>query len=626
MRRVRARGAGLEPVAARRRLERLLGGGLRPPGMPPGAIACVRRLGDPSPGCVDLAGDARPVPRGWTDAVEARLGELIWRAARPADGAVAPDAPAVVFADRAEMLAVLTRDAADGVAAARWWWAALGLQGHPAPVCAAWLEAPEHAAAAVERLAAIGRLDALAVALDRDAARAVASAAARAHGLERLAVLVSEAQSPPAPAGPPPPSAPAPPWAAVAPEAAPLVASGWEPALLVGVALTMRRRPSLGRTAAFAAAVGRWAAAVDRRAAAPRGDVDRTGTADPPAPAGGRGPAAPSRRRSPPAPRARAARGARRAHEPADGTRRAPRPEPPGRPRRPSAGASSRHTPSVEAQAGAGARASASGADAVSGARAPRGAASAGAAAERAPGFVATRTRLGGLFHLLNVALFLGLYGDFTQPRAPGIALSPWDLLDLLGAELLGARPRDPVWRLLADLSGRGPGGRAGAGFRAPGDLRAPAEWLAPFGKTGPWRWGADERRIRLRHPAGFAASDVRRRGPLDEQLRRELARHGARAVAGAPPRREARDRLDGWVAWLGAYVAARLCLALGVRRRREAVAVLLRRRASVLVTATEIELTFALADYPVAVRLAGLDRDPGWVPAAGRRIGFRFE
>jgi hypothetical protein len=25
-------------------------------------------------------------------------------------------------------------------------------------------------------------------------------------------------------------------------------------------------------------------------------------------------------------------------------------------------------------------------------------------------------------------------------------------------------------------------------------------------------------------------------------------------------------------------------------------------------------------------VRLAGLDRDPGWVPAAGRRVAFHYE
>ena len=36
-------------------------------------------------------------------------------------------------------------------------------------------------------------------------------------------------------------------------------------------------------------------------------------------------------------------------------------------------------------------------------------------------------------------------------------------------------------------------------------------------------------------------------------------------------------------------------------------------------------DLTLSLADLPIELRLAGLDRDPGWVPAAGRYIAFHF-
>jgi hypothetical protein len=43
-------------------------------------------------------------------------------------------------------------------------------------------------------------------------------------------------------------------------------------------------------------------------------------------------------------------------------------------------------------------------------------------------------------------------------------------------------------------------------------------------------------------------------------------------------------------------------------------------------VTATRLNVTFELARLPLAVRLAGLDRDPGWVPAAGRYVAFHFE
>jgi hypothetical protein len=42
-------------------------------------------------------------------------------------------------------------------------------------------------------------------------------------------------------------------------------------------------------------------------------------------------------------------------------------------------------------------------------------------------------------------------------------------------------------------------------------------------------------------------------------------------------------------------------------------------------VTETRLDVVSALADLPIEVRLAGLDRDPGHVPAAGRALFFHF-
>jgi hypothetical protein len=47
---------------------------------------------------------------------------------------------------------------------------------------------------------------------------------------------------------------------------------------------------------------------------------------------------------------------------------------------------------------------------------------------------------------------------------------------------------------------------------------------------------------------------------------------------------------------------------------------------ARVSVTTTHLDVVMALSDLPVEVRLAGLDRDPGWVPAAGRSVAFHFD
>ena len=46
---------------------------------------------------------------------------------------------------------------------------------------------------------------------------------------------------------------------------------------------------------------------------------------------------------------------------------------------------------------------------------------------------------------------------------------------------------------------------------------------------------------------------------------------------------------------------------------------------AEVHVSATTLDLQFSLDQLPLAVRVAGLDRDPGWIPAAGRSLCFHF-
>ena len=95
-------------------------------------------------------------------------------------------------------------------------------------------------------------------------------------------------------------------------------------------------------------------------------------------------------------------------------------------------------------------------------------------------------TELGGIFYLLNLGLALGLYGDFTTPAEPGIALPIWDFLALLGRDLLNDAPADdPVWPLLAALAGRDEGDAPDHAFEPTDHWRLPAEWLAPFAASG---------------------------------------------------------------------------------------------------------------------------------------------
>jgi hypothetical protein len=259
-------------------------------------------------------------------------------------------------------------------------------------------------------------------------------------------------------------------------------------------------------------------------------------------------------------------------------------------------------------------------------------------------------TRFGGIFYLLNVALALGLYGDFTQPLKPGIALSPWNWLALLGRAWFGrAFERDPVWRLLAELAGSSPGSEPGREF-APSEVwQVPDEWLAPWGKAGRLRPSYDRRRLRVWHPAGFALLDAPRRmgpNPLRQASallgagsrpllgsaieRRRFCRSGLQTATRQPPPRGLKTaptaNVARWLDCLLPYLVARLQRALGATDPAAMPALVCRHPARVYRTAAHLDIHLSLAGLPIELRIAGLDRDPGWIPAAGRTIAFHFE
>ncbi|WP_457353958.1 hypothetical protein [Roseateles sp. P5_D6] len=193
--------------------------------------------------------------------------------------------------------------------------------------------------------------------------------------------------------------------------------------------------------------------------------------------------------------------------------------------------------------------------------------------ASRAEAGAAARlhTGYGGLFYLLNIALAWRIYGDFTMPRTPGISLPPWDLLAWTGQAWFGQGfEQDPLWPLLAELSGREPPAQPGDDFDD-----AP-EW-AP------------------RDDAPVACAE---------------------ALAETHPGRR-------WLQHWRMAVEARLRSALG---RDDAIETLCRHRAGVAVSEAAVDVTLSLAELPLALRFAGLDRDPGWIPVAGRSLAFHFE
>lgn len=236
-------------------------------------------------------------------------------------------------------------------------------------------------------------------------------------------------------------------------------------------------------------------------------------------------------------------------------------------------------------------------------------------------------TRYGGLFFLLNVALALRLYGDFTEPAYEGLPLCLWDWLAMLGARLCGNFwSEDALAALLAGLAGRDPLILPGGNSTPPAEWLLPLAWLDAFPGIVESRLLVVEERAVLVHPASFILADL----PLADGWH---ARINALACSyGMTYQHEVRPDIHSefaavpvtWSAWMNTfvpYLRARLLRALDLPLEDY-----LALPARVFASATHIDVVFQLADLPISVRLAGLDRDIGWLPAAGRVIRFYFE
>ncbi len=685
LQRVRVRCDGLDPTTARLRLDQLFASAeLRPPGLPPAAVLCVRRLSDPRPGTLALGGGQVRPPPEWERAFVAALEWMMRSAARPAHGPVPAGAEAVLFADRAELLACLARDTCDGTAWVNWWWYGMF---HTAgriradDVVQRLLQEPEHVPAALELLAAWGaavpfaRTVAPAGALHL-AARVAGAFAAPELRAALVAPLPALADSSPVPAGA---REQALPDERLAPEAiAPSLLA--EQALMVGVVLALRRAPAVARGRAFAEQVLQWRAAAAVGDAVPGPEVAAVAAPEP-ALAAERQPSPPQPDLTPRRPSGAAAgtatpepeRVADQSRdvgkptvvvEKGDSTSRLTRPvdrvaagtpipratttraaparpavthepdrRPPPRvdeaPPKPSHRAITTPRPDDRSSAATAPPLRAPTESKV--APITRAPPAPGEAALVDTGDLAleVQTELGGIFYVLNLALALELYGDFTAPLEPGIGLNPWELVDLLGTCLLGNRPNDPIWALLDSLAGRDRGEPRGRGFRPSPAWRVPPKWLEPFAHDGAWRWSAAAGVLRIVHPAGFAVAAVPRTTAAPEvQLRRELRRLRPLmpvAVRTSLPREPSRP-LARWIARLGGYADARLRLALALGVDARVGPVLLEHHARVFVSPSHVDVVLKLADLPLAVRIAGLDRNPGWIPAAGRHVALHFE
>jgi hypothetical protein len=205
------------------------------------------------------------------------------------------------------------------------------------------------------------------------------------------------------------------------------------------------------------------------------------------------------------------------------------------------------------------------------------------------------KTGFAGLFFLLNALAAMGVVASIAAPRPRWPGLSAFALLWLLGRHWGGAAfLADPLAPLLRQCAGLAPNETVAAQFDPP-RWRVPADWLAP--------WSRQRRRLIRRgrrwHAAGF---------PLDDP-----ARAGTQA-----------GRRRRWLADLARYVAARLGVAMALPADA-AVALLLHRPASIRIDDDRLIIAMALDTHPLALRLAGLDRDPGRLAGTRLAVGFEF-
>lgn len=675
---------------------------LHPPGLSPSAVLIVRALPDPMPrGCGALVPGSRPSVR-WIEAVRRALDDVAHRAACPKAGRLPPHTEAVCFADRAEWMACLALDLAQGTAGSRWWWrhflrATTALEPSPRLVTA--LSDPPRAVPAVlAHLAAWRCAGDVLQALPSDAAALVLDRAAAAYGVQLPAIdsqppvpHSSGRSSSPLSAGKTRERSPDPPWDAATQALIPADAPSRLHAALLGVGLTLHRRASDAHRPSFAAALAQWDKApaarpslraadapppkrpVRRVAPTPAGETGasaredereearlapasaagqasgRSRDAGPPsdeathalsagppseygaAPVDPHAPAPPASQRAPDRPS-----GARRgAAERQRTDRDATSPPPPG----PSAAGKASPEPETSPLSGSdGAPAGSSDETDASGRSMsdPLDAFSFRVEPE------VISTELGGVLYLINLMVRLELPDLFEDDHCLASTAGPWGTLEAVARGLLGPQAEhfsdDGMWTALAHLDDRDPETPPGASFPPPEAFSCPSAWIEESGGLeGPLCWHASGGRMRVWNDTYLLADH-----PQHDADPAAGVGHVAQWYSLSPAGIRFSDVPDPWwgrsgpsevaptlAAWTARaipFLRYRLTSALGCPLDTDLVSTLFAVPGVLHLSSMHVDWTAPLDAVSLSVRLAGLDRDPGWEPSFARVILFHFD
>jgi hypothetical protein len=259
-------------------------------------------------------------------------------------------------------------------------------------------------------------------------------------------------------------------------------------------------------------------------------------------------------------------------------------------------------------------------------------------------------TTLGGVLYLINLMCKLDLPACFAAAWELDSQVGPWGMLELLGRGMLAgeqrASPADPLWMALAQLGGRVPGELPGAAVQGSDYFALPITWVtqAPSGEDV-YYWATRHQRLCLWSAAGYVLLECpRNTSPSAAQA--SVALQGYLASS-APQRllhttfdRAPLDSLSGplvtgcnpslahWLALVLPFLRHRLQRALQSEATEafDLAQMLLLSPGRLYVTATHVDLVMRLEDISLPVRIAGLDRNPGWLPDFGRVVLFHFE
>lgn len=656
-----------DALALRLRVGRALeSADLQPAGLPRSAVVCIRHLRVPGGVRFDLT-DTR-LAAAWQAAVAKSIEQMVTRAASPALAPVPSDAPAVVFLDRAELLACIASDWCDGLLPTRWWWQGLLRNDFAANVVKdTWKAAPEYVPAALASLANKKKAVEFVQSWSHAESLGLLQDVIKSFALHELVPVIAFVQDTNGSVERHTRNSSPPSWQRWVPESD---AAGLEvgPQLLLSISLLLRRVPAVVRTADFAREITDWC----RPAASPVANLEDNRT---------------TRDARPDLKSSVNARPDDRVDSSVDDIRasgidvdKAPKLSVERSTTAHSTAETTKFSNSVKAEHQPSLSATEDYLPEKSAATKPTEIVSSSPRlpitessnttlfdhqpdrvtfdhsgnqeidSQAVPNTVLNdafinrehiETQFGGLFYLINLGLYLNLYGDFTTPAKPGIELNIWDFVALIGEELIGSND-DPIWPFLAQLAGREPDQTPGELFAPDDSWRIAPEWLTHFSSSGSWQWSARDGRLRLLHPAGFSVLDI----PLEcgdpaDQLREEIKESESVLQSSLNLEMSSEPELNGysepvntnaapeirtWLSRLMPYVRARLRAALDVQTKDDLAPLLCRRFARVDATDTHVEVFFSLADLPLEIRLAGLDRDPGWVPAAGRFIAFHFD